>query len=142
MIKNIFLPATLGMILLLFTASCCKLKIIEEQIKSIEFKNFALAEVDTFYALPVFADSVIPWIDYKTYRETTTSLNATMWNSALAPNGRLEIVLKDTNVRYLINNVKTFSLSGPRRCDPLNIKIESFDVNGFKQTGKTILIQK
>jgi hypothetical protein len=123
--------------------SCCKVQSNFIGIKNIKFSNFQLSEVDTFYALPHYADSVLPWSAYGQYRETTSSLDTLLMTNELTHFQPIEIVLKDTSKRFVIVSTKSLNVAETKkRCSPVNIFILEFSVNGAMQTGDTIIIAK
>jgi hypothetical protein len=127
----------------IIVASCCKVQSNFLGIKSIKFSNFQLSEVDTFYALPHYADSVLPWSAYGQYKETTSSLDTMLMTNELTHFQPIEIVLKDTSKRFVIVSTKSLNVSETKkRCSPVNVSILEFSVNGTKQTGDTIIIAK
>lgn len=135
--KYLFLILVLSTIV----TSCCKVQSNFIGIKNIKFSNFQLSEVDTFFALPHYSDSVLPWSAYEQYRETTSSLEALMKTNELTHFQPIEIVLKDTSKRFVIVSTKSLNVSETKkRCSPVNVYILEFSVNGTKQTGDTIIV--
>lgn len=119
---------------LLIISSCCKIQIENETIKKISFVNFSINEVDIFYVLPVFKDSIINFSDYTTYQETTTSLETNLTKNSLEPYSSIEIVLKDTSKRYKIDAVYSHTEDlGKGRCAGHITKIDGYSINGIKK---------
>lgn len=118
----------------LIISSCCKIKVENESIKKISFVNFSIQEVDTFYVLPVYKDSSINFADYNLFRETTSGLETNLTKNSLEPFSPLEIVLKDTTKRYLVDNIiyHTEDL-GKGRCAGSITKIDGYSINGIKK---------
>jgi hypothetical protein len=50
-------------------SSCCKKAFTLEQIRKVRFVNFSINEIDTFYVLPIFKDSLLSFSDYEKYKE-------------------------------------------------------------------------
>jgi len=122
---------------------CCKIQSNFIGIKNIKFSNFQLSEVDTFYALPHYADSVLPWSAYGQYKETNASLNTLLMTNELTHFQPIEIVLKDTSKRFVVTSTKSLNVPESKKlCSPVNVYILEFTVNSTKQTGDTILISK
>jgi hypothetical protein len=116
----------------IIVASCCKVKIEFESIKKISFVNCFISEVDTFYVLPIIKDSVINFSEYYLFRETTTNLSTTLIKNSLKPFSQIEIVLKDTSKRYLIDSVVSHTEKlGTGRCAGSITKIDGYKINGI-----------
>jgi hypothetical protein len=133
----------LGLAILVFISSCCKVEVNMREIRNVQFSNFLISEIDTFYSLPVYNDSILPFSAYSQYLETTQSLNCQLQKNLLGPFSNLEIVLKDTSKRYRISDIiiKSERL-GNKRCSPEEISIDSFKVNGVYQNEQAIKIVK
>lgn len=129
--------------MLTLLGSCCKIQTNFIAIQQVKFTNFTLSEIDTFYALPYFADSTLLWSSYSGYRETSSSLTTTLQQNKLIYTSPIEIVLKDTSKRFIIQATKSISKKeNGKRCSPVSLFIAEFEVNGSKQTGDTIEIKK
>jgi hypothetical protein len=128
-------------ILSIIVTSCCKVQTNFIGIKYVKFSNFQLSDVDTFFALPHYADSILPWNAYQQYQETTSSLEVILKTNKLTHFQPIEIVLKDTSKRFVIVSTKSLNVAETKkRCSPVNVFILEFSVNGAKQTGDTIFI--
>lgn len=122
--------------------SCCKIQTNFIGIDQVKFINFSISEIDTFYTLPYFADSSLSWSSYPEYRETSSSLSTTLQKNKLIYTRPIEIVLKDTNKRFIIQATKSISKKdNGKRCSPVSLLITEFEVNGHKQEGDTIRIE-
>jgi hypothetical protein len=119
-------------IAVLMISSCCKVKIEFESIKKISFVNFSISEVDTFYVLPIIKDSVINFSDYYLFQETTTNLSTTLIKNSLKPFSQIEIVLKDTSKRFIIDSIFSHTEKlGEGRCAGSITKIDGYKINGI-----------
>ena len=135
------IKSSIGIVVVCFISSCCKVESNFIAISRVYFKSFILSEVDTFYALPHIVDSVLPWSEYTQYQETAQDLHILLTTNELRPFNSIEIVLKDTSKRYVVSVVKTqVQVLGPGRCSPADISIVQFTVNDSIQTGDTIII--
>jgi len=120
------------LIAVLIISSCCKVKIEFESIKKISFVNFSISEVDTFYILPIIKDSVINFSDYYLFQEITANLSTTLTKRSVGPFSQIEIVLKDTSKRYLIDSVISHTEKlGKGRCAGSITKIDGYRINGI-----------
>jgi hypothetical protein len=113
-------------------SSCCKVKIEFESINKISFVNFSISEVETFYVLPIIKDSVINFSDYYLFQETTANLSTTLTKRSLGPFSQIEIVLKDTSKRFLIDSIISHTEKlGKGRCAGSITKIDGYRINGI-----------
>lgn len=128
---------------IVWASSCCKIQTNFVPIKELSFEAFTLSEVDTFYVLPYKIDKPLHWNEYAGYRQTTERMTTTLKGLQLKHSLPIEIVLKDTSKRFIVQDTKSASLrEGKGRCAPMTIRIEAFEVNGVKQMGDTIRIKK
>ena len=113
-------------------SSCYKAKIEFESIKKISFVNFSISEVDTFYVLPIIKDSIINFSEYYLFQEITANLSTTLTKRSLDPFSQIEIVLKDTSKRFLIDRIFTHTEKlGKGRCAGSITKIDGYRINGI-----------
>ena len=113
-------------------SSCCKVKIEFESIKKISFVNFSISEVDTFYVLPFMKDSVINFSDYYLFQEITANLSTTLTKRSVGPFSQIEIVLKDTSKRFIIDSIFSHPEKlGEGRCAGSITKIDGYKINGI-----------
>lgn len=141
MISKKYIP----LLLVLFATmlGCCKVAFLVEDIDKIQFKNFTINEIDTFYVLPVYKDSVISFSDYHLYQETTLNSSATLKKRGLDPWSAIQIVLKDTSIKYEVSVTKTHTEKlGKGRCAGQETKIDSIQVNNQVLGGNQLIITK
>ena len=129
--------------LLLTLGSCCKVQMIFESVNAVQFVNYTIPEIDTFYAIPdwykaPYTDSVLD-----ACKETTLSLNATSSKTSLSTNASLTILLKDKIKQYQVEVGHSHNEKmGSGRCAGSNTVIDSISVNGINKSGKIIEILK